>query len=279
MSSTVYRDVFGGWRWECQIGGTIRDSQYSYDTREECLDAATRAERAGCGLIGSPSKRDKGALRRHQLSIPSQTVLCVQPRPDLRDSLQRTLHDYDTVIVATAFEALRRFNVSAFDSYVLEYWLPDWSGTQLCREIRRADPNVPIFFYVSAAKDEQRKRALRAGANSYICASTGSRALRQELHTRLQAAAVSSTQARAVEELVIQEELKRRCMLAIPAAEARKDLVSAATERAVTVKARRAFIEAGGTAAYFEKAWRETFDTAADNLQKKYAESAMVGNR
>jgi hypothetical protein len=40
----AYRDVFGGWRWEFIDGdGHMRDSPYSFDTYEECIEAAGRA--------------------------------------------------------------------------------------------------------------------------------------------------------------------------------------------------------------------------------------------
>lgn len=39
----IYRDVFGGWRWE-YFGpdGEARDSRFSYDTRPECVADARR---------------------------------------------------------------------------------------------------------------------------------------------------------------------------------------------------------------------------------------------
>jgi hypothetical protein len=43
MEWTYYCDVFGGWRWECRDAeGEVRDSQHSYDTRQECMEAAVR---------------------------------------------------------------------------------------------------------------------------------------------------------------------------------------------------------------------------------------------
>jgi hypothetical protein len=43
MKWTYYCDVFGGWRWECRDAeGEVRDSQHSYDTRQECVEAAAR---------------------------------------------------------------------------------------------------------------------------------------------------------------------------------------------------------------------------------------------
>lgn len=212
-----------------------------------------------------------------RLSSLSESIVCVQQKDQIHDSLQRALERYQVVIVANAFEATRRFNVSAFDAYVLEYWTPDWSGTQLCRHIRRTDPHVPICFHVSMATEEQRKRALRAGADAYLCPSAGSGALRKELDMRVQSAQARSTQARAVEELVIQAELERRRIVEGQASEAGKHIAAAAAEKAAKTKAWKAFIRAGGTVACFERSWQEAVSAAAENLQKKYSGSGGPG--
>jgi uncharacterized protein YegP (UPF0339 family) len=40
----VYRDVFGGWRWEFRLAdGHFVDSKQSYDSQADCVAAATRS--------------------------------------------------------------------------------------------------------------------------------------------------------------------------------------------------------------------------------------------
>jgi hypothetical protein len=40
----IYRDVFGGWRWEFKDArGQMRDSRDSFDSYEDCAAAAQRA--------------------------------------------------------------------------------------------------------------------------------------------------------------------------------------------------------------------------------------------
>jgi CheY-like chemotaxis protein len=270
MTWTVYRDVFGGWRWECHTGSTTLDSQHSYDTREQCVEAA---EKVYSEVTASGPTAMTDAQNAEELSLRSQSVLCVQPKHDSHESLRRALHDHEVAIVANGFEALRLFNMSAFDAYVPAYWLPDWSGTQLCREIRKNDPHVPICFYVSATAEGPRKRALRAGANAYICASAGPGALRHQLHNLLRAVEPKNKEARAVAESIIQADLKRRRVGGGPLLEEAKSSAWNAMERAAKVKARIAFIKAGGTLAYFERCWRPMFENTAANLQKQSAEA------
>ena len=50
----------------------------------------------------------------------------------------------------------------SFDLYILDNWLPDRSGMDLCLRLREIDPKTPILFYSGAALEEDRQRASRA---------------------------------------------------------------------------------------------------------------------
>jgi hypothetical protein len=48
---TFYRDVFGGWRWECyDSAGEALDSRESFDTSNECIDDARHDKHRRGGL-------------------------------------------------------------------------------------------------------------------------------------------------------------------------------------------------------------------------------------
>jgi CheY-like chemotaxis protein len=188
MEFVFYRDVFGGWRWEVRDEkGQLRDSPQSYDTREDCIEAANKAR-----LADTISSEDT-ATKREPL------ILCVQPDPELRESLQRALADYQTVLASNSLEAIRLVNASVFDAYVIDYALPGSSGIHLCRHIRRTDPHTPISFYTAAGSEEQRTRAFKAGASAYVCASAGPEALCDELRTLLKFAELQSLRAKVDE--------------------------------------------------------------------------------
>src|SRR5436309_937952 len=78
------------------------------------------------------------------------TILCIEDEAETCELIQRILPEHRLVFAATAREALSRLYSKAFDAYLLEYYLPDWNGVQLCREIRKTDPHVPIIFYTTA---------------------------------------------------------------------------------------------------------------------------------
>jgi DNA-binding response OmpR family regulator len=74
--------------------------------------------------------------------LPERSVLCAQPAIGNQQFLLQALQGYRLVIVGNALDATRCHNHSVFDAYVLDYWLPDWSGTALCRDIRKNDPHA-----------------------------------------------------------------------------------------------------------------------------------------
>ncbi|HYC46371.1 MAG TPA: response regulator [Burkholderiales bacterium] len=217
------------------------------------------------------------ALHRHPLlknrdsaaiaPIAKRTILCVQPNEDVRPALELALVKYDLVMVSCALDAIREHNAAAFDGYVLDYWLPDWSGVALCRQIRQTEPHAPICFFTAAERDEQKRRALRAGANVFLHFSVGAPALAARLRTLLHVADSQSLHARVEEERAIQEELMRRAAAARQVADGARERAAAAMERAVQTRARKAFVEAGGNLATFERWWAQSYAGAAANVR------------
>ena len=99
----------------------------------------------------------------------SRSILFVGSDRETRDLVSEALAEHQLTFAQTAFDGLRVLNAQPFHGYVLDYWLPDWSGAGLCREIRKIDPHAPVVFCSAAAQDTYRARAIRAGANAYLC--------------------------------------------------------------------------------------------------------------
>jgi DNA-binding response OmpR family regulator len=188
-----------------------------------------------------------------------RSVLCVQPNSANQQFLQPALADYRAVFVAKAFDAVRSINSAVFDAYVLDYWLPDWNGAALCREIRKNDPHAPIICYTTAG-DEYQVRTLRAGATLYIQPPVTAIAFRDRLRMVIQSADVSSLRARTEAQRTIEDELRRQ----LPAwknAGATTQRGVAAIEPRAKLKAAKVFIDAGGTRSSFERFWPQQFAT------------------
>lgn len=82
--------------------------------------------------------------------------------------LNIVLADYDLTVVHTLANAQPHFQTRQFDIYMLDNWLPDGSGIDLCREIRSKLPDTPIIFASAAAHNESIQEATSAGATRYV---------------------------------------------------------------------------------------------------------------
>jgi DNA-binding response OmpR family regulator len=70
--------------------------------------------------------------------------------------------------VGTAAQALSLLHTERFDLYLLDAWLPDLDGFELCRRMRDFDQDTPILFFSGAAYEADRRKGMAAGANAYV---------------------------------------------------------------------------------------------------------------
>ena len=198
-------------------------------------------------------------------NISRHRVLCVDADMAWQGTLSRTLTQYELVFVARGFEGLKMLNARAFDAYLLEFWLPDWSGAGFCRDIRARDPHAPIIFCATATGDAQVARGLRAGATAYFVKPVDPELLRSELHVSLAQANQASVTAKFEEECAIQDELQRRTDYARHRTDAARDLSASALERTTRIKAMKAFIDSRGSLADFERWWPTVYAAMTAN--------------
>jgi DNA-binding response OmpR family regulator len=99
-------------------------------------------------------------------------VLCVDDDADCRELIKMWLRlapgSYELTSCANAAEALHILKRTRFDVMILDDWLPDSSGIDLCREIRKTNRATPILFFSASAFRSTINEAFEAGANTYI---------------------------------------------------------------------------------------------------------------
>jgi DNA-binding response OmpR family regulator len=95
-------------------------------------------------------------------------ILLVDDDADARDLVTLTLIEYTLICARDFDEGLRLAQQRGFDLYILDIWMPDKSGVELCRAIREFDPHTPILFYSAAAYERDIEEAFRAGAQDYL---------------------------------------------------------------------------------------------------------------
>jgi len=97
-------------------------------------------------------------------------VLCVDDDEDSRVMLVTLLKIafIEAKAVRTAAQALSLIQAEHFDMYMLDAWLPEIDGFELCRRMRAFDPHIPILFFSGAAYESDRRKGIEAGANDYV---------------------------------------------------------------------------------------------------------------
>jgi two-component system KDP operon response regulator KdpE len=90
---------------------------------------------------------------------------------------------FEVTAVATAAEALDQASVSAPDAAIIDLVLPDGDGVDVCAQLRSWS-EIPIIVLSAVGDEEQKVRALEAGADDYVTKPFGPK----ELVARLRAA-------------------------------------------------------------------------------------------
>ena len=197
-------------------------------------------------------------------TLIKRTILCVQTDENACERLARALPNYECVFAGTAYDAVRNLHTRSFGAYALEYWLPDWAGPSLCREIRKYDPNSPVLFLTEGTGENEQKRAMRAGASAYLRKPVDNDVLLSTLRSLFDEADLRSLRAKGDAEEAVREVLQRRAAQ-VATASARD--VARSLERIARAHAYKAFIGCGGTRAHFESWWPHVFDATRASLE------------
>ena len=97
-------------------------------------------------------------------------VLYIEDHEDTRELVTLVLEQraYEVVTGSTIESGVALAGSQQFDLYLLDSWLPDGSGLDLCRQIREFDKATPILFYSAAAYEIDRAQAIDSGAQAYL---------------------------------------------------------------------------------------------------------------
>ncbi|MFM2438286.1 MAG: hypothetical protein RLZ55_1105 [Actinomycetota bacterium] len=117
-------------------------------------------------------------------------VLVVEDDPATREALQFVLQrvgGFETSVAATGGEALAAFARDHFDAILLDLRLPDISGLDVCRAVRR-ESGVPILIMSAMADEVDIVVGLELGADDYMVkpVGTGELVARLRVLTRAQ---------------------------------------------------------------------------------------------
>jgi DNA-binding response OmpR family regulator len=95
--------------------------------------------------------------------------------------------------------ALTFIRRGVFDLYLIESWLPDGSGIDLCGEIRRTDSNTPVIVLVRDGQADDHELAIEAGASVTLDQPAGLFRIEGAIRSLLQQSDVRSYAAKREE--------------------------------------------------------------------------------
>jgi DNA-binding response OmpR family regulator len=203
-------------------------------------------------FISAPHKTKTTQSGTTSMTLPNRKrILLVEDYEDSRDLAALTLAEYTPTCARNFNEGLRLARHGYFDLYILDNWLPDGSGVELCRSIRGFDPHTPILFHSAAAYAKDIQQGLQAGAQAYLVKPVLPDELRRTVAQLISAPRETAFEARRAELAAIREEM------AIPQTKSAelREKSRKLHQRSVRVRALAAFLAAGGTRGGFAREW------------------------
>jgi len=186
-------------------------------------------------------------------------ILLVDDEVDVRDLAELILAEYKLVYARDFGDGLRLARQRYFDLYILDNWLPDGNGAELCRLIRAFDPHTPILFCSAADYARDIREAMRAGAQEYLVKPVSSDEFRRAVARLLSSTHEKIFEARMAEIAAVREELAIRQTENAERRERAKQKLLRAKEKVLRGKAQIAFIAAGGARGDFAREWPSVF--------------------
>jgi len=186
-------------------------------------------------------------------------ILLVEDEEDAREIAALSLEEYTLICARDFGDGLRLARQRYFDLYIIDNWLPDGSGAELCRRIRRFDPHTPILFYSACAHPRDLQAAFIAGAQAYLIKPVSSDEITQVVVRLTSVPPEMAFEARRAESAAILEELAIRQAENAERVEKAKEKSLRAKEKALRLKAEMAFLAAGGARGDFAREWPAVF--------------------
>ena len=99
-----------------------------------------------------------------------QKILVIEDEREMVRGLKDILEfeGYEVIVAQTGNEGMQAIGRKQPDCIILDLMLPDFSGYQLCAEVRRRRLNTPILMLTAKAQDYDKIRGFEVGADDYL---------------------------------------------------------------------------------------------------------------
>lgn len=127
----------------------------------------------------------------------TKRILIAEDDNHIRDGLIDALEQegFDVTAAVNGREALRFYNEWKPDLLVLDIMMPVKSGYDVCREIRRGNPTIPIIMLTAKGEEIDKVLGLELGADDYVCKPFGLRELMARINAVLRRSELSQSVA------------------------------------------------------------------------------------
>lgn len=119
------------------------------------------------------------------IKIYRMKVLLLEDEPTVISVIKRGLENegFDFTIVMDGYTALKLAGLHTYDLIILDIMVPGISGLEVCGNIRRFDPNVPILILSALDSTEDIVKGLNITADDYMTKPFKLAELRARMHS------------------------------------------------------------------------------------------------
>lgn len=142
-------------------------------TEEDRPEPALADGAMGRGPTPVPEKTNRAVrsgIAGNKSAAPRHTILVVEDDPNIGNGLRRALdgEGYDVEWVTDGSSALELAATGRVDLVVLDLYLPDIDGVEVCHQLRQSFPTLPIMILSARTDEIDIVVGLDAGADDYM---------------------------------------------------------------------------------------------------------------
>lgn len=121
----------------------------------------------------------------------NNNILIIEDDKDLAEVLEKLLSNegYSVDVAHTGARGLKALDKSIPDLVLLDLMLPDMQGEDICKEIKKLLPEVPVIMITAKHTTEDIVRGLNIGADDYVAKPFETNELLARIHARLRPSA------------------------------------------------------------------------------------------